>query len=137
MKIVFWGTPSYAIQTLESLINYGHEVLAVITQPDRKRGRGSKLQESPIKKKAKELGILVITPESIKNEIETQISIERLHADIYVVVAFGQILPIELLSAPTYGCWNAHGSLLPRWRGAGPIQGLHLTRPGGTKTHRD
>ena len=122
MKIIFWGTPDFSLPTLNKLISSKHEVLAVVTQPDRRRGRGKDKSYSPIKRRAKELGIKIITPENIKNEKEIQEEIINLGADIYIVVAYGQILPINLLNSPKYGSWNSHASLLPKWRGAAPIQ---------------
>ncbi len=122
MKIVFWGTPEYAILSLDSLVQSDHDVVAVISQPDRRRGRGKHLQPSPIKHRAMELGIPVITPSHIKSQKEIHEEIKRLNADIFIVVAFGQILPKEVLEIPRYGSWNGHASLLPKWRGAAPIQ---------------
>ena len=122
MKILFWGTPAYAVPSLEALVAAGHSVVGVVTQPDRRRGRGKELQPSPVKARALELGIPVFTPERIRREPACQQQLGALGADAYVVVAFGQILPPEMLQQPPLGCWNAHGSLLPRWRGAGPIQ---------------
>jgi methionyl-tRNA formyltransferase len=94
----------------------------VVSQPDRRRGRGKALVPSPVKARALELGIPVFTPERIRREPDCQRQLAQLGADVYVVVAFGQILPPEILQQPPLGCWNGHGSLLPRWRGAGPIQ---------------
>lgn len=122
MKILFWGTPAYAVPSLEALVAAGHTLVGVVTQPDRRRGRGKELQPSPVKARALELGIPVFTPERIRREPACQQQLGALGADAYVVVAFGQILPPEVLQQPPLGCWNAHGSLLPRWRGAGPIQ---------------
>jgi methionyl-tRNA formyltransferase len=122
MKIVFWGTPAYAVPSLDALVAAGHAVLAVVSQPDRRRGRGKELQPSPVKRRALELGLPVFTPERIRHDQATQDALADLQADVYVVVAFGQILPAEVLAQPTLGCWNGHGSLLPRWRGAAPIQ---------------
>ena len=122
MKILFWGTPAYAVASLDALIAAGHELVGVVSQPDRRRGRGKALVPSPVKARALELGIPVFTPERIRREPECQQQLADLEADIYVVVAFGQILPPEILQQPPLGCWNGHGSLLPRWRGAGPIQ---------------
>ena len=122
MKILFWGTPAYAVPSLEALVAAGHTLVGVVTQPDRRRGRGKELQPSPVKARALELGIPVFTPERIRREPACQEQLGALGADAYVVVAFGQILPPEVLQQPPLGCWNAHGSLLPRWRGAGPIQ---------------
>ena len=122
MKILFWGTPTYAVPSLDALVAAGHELVGVVTQPDRRRGRGKDLLPSPIKARALELGLPVFTPERIRREPELQARLGALGADVFVVVAFGQILPPEVLAQPPLGCWNAHGSLLPRWRGAGPIQ---------------
>ncbi len=122
MKIIFWGTPNYAIPSLNALIKNGHDILAVVTQPDRRRNRGSKTDFSPIKERALEENIPVYTPQNIKKDIDVQKDIFSLNADIYIVVAYGQILPKEVLENPIYGCWNSHGSILPKWRGAAPIQ---------------
>lgn len=122
MKILYWGTPAYAVPTLQALHQAGHTLVGVVTQPDRRRGRGKQLMPSPVKAKALELGLPVFTPERIKKDAECQQQLAQLGADVSVVVAFGQILPREVLQAPPLGCWNGHGSLLPRWRGAGPIQ---------------
>lgn len=122
MKLVFWGTPAYAVPSLEALVEAGHQLLAVVSQPDRRRGRGRALQPSPVKQRAMELGLPVFTPERIRRDPETQQALAALAPDLHVVVAFGQILPAEVLAQPPLGCWNGHGSLLPRWRGAAPIQ---------------
>lgn len=122
MKILFWGTPAYAVPSLDALVAAGHELVGVVTQPDRRRGRGKTLMPSPVKARALELGLPVFTPERIRREPDCQRQLADLGADAYVVVAFGQILPPEVLAQPPLGCWNGHGSLLPRWRGAGPIQ---------------
>jgi methionyl-tRNA formyltransferase len=122
LKILFWGTPAYAVPSLDALVAAGHQLVGVVTQPDRRRGRGKALQPSPVKARALELGLPVFTPERIRREPECQAQLAGLGADLYVVVAFGQILPPAVLSQPPLGCWNGHGSLLPRWRGAGPIQ---------------
>ena len=122
MKIIFWGTPKYAAENLINIVNAGKDVIAVITQPDRKRGRGKKLSPSPVKEAAINLGIPVFTTHSISKDQNTKNILKRLEADIYVVVAFGQILPKEILDQPKLGCWNSHASLLPLWRGAAPIQ---------------
>jgi methionyl-tRNA formyltransferase len=122
MKILFWGTPAYAVPSLNALVAAGHQLVGVVTQPDRRRGRGKELMPSPVKARALELGLPVFTPERIRREPQLQNNLNALGADVYVVVAFGQILPPEVLAQPPYGCWNGHGSLLPRWRGAGPIQ---------------
>ena len=122
MKILFWGTPTYAVPSLEALVAAGHQLVGVVTQPDRRRGRGKELQPSSIKARALELGLPVFTPERIRRDEPCQQQLADLGPDVSVVVAFGQILPPAVLSQPPLGCWNAHGSLLPRWRGAGPIQ---------------
>ena len=122
MKIIFWGTPFFSIPCLNSLINSHHEILATVTQPDRRRTRSNKLTRSPIKERSSEVGIPVITTESIRHDINTQKRVTDLNADIYIVVAFGQILPLKILKQPKLGAWNCHASLLPKWRGAAPIQ---------------
>ncbi len=132
MKILFWGTPAYAVPSLDALVAAGHTLVGVVTQPDRRRGRGKDLQPSAVKARAQELGIPVFTPERIRSDPTCQQELGALGADAYVVVAFGQILPPEVLAQPPLGCWNAHGSLLPRWRGAGPIQWSLLEGDGET-----
>jgi len=122
MRILFWGTPAYAATSLDALVAAGHQLVGVVTQPDRRRGRGKALVPSPVKARATELKIPVFTPERIRRDPECQRQLAELGADVYIVVAFGQILPPEVLQQPPLGCWNGHGSLLPRWRGAGPIQ---------------
>ncbi|WP_269605645.1 methionyl-tRNA formyltransferase [Prochlorococcus marinus] len=122
MKIVFWGTPTYAAENLVNIVNSGHQVIAVVTQPDRKRGRGRGLSPSPVKQAAMDLGIPAFVTHSIRNDQITKEKLKCLHADVFIVVAFGQILPKEILDQPKLGCWNSHASLLPVWRGAAPIQ---------------
>ena len=122
MKIIFWGTPKYAAENLVNIVKGGQEVVAVITQPDRRRGRGKKLSPSPVKIAAINLGISVFTTQSISKDQDTKNILKKFNADLYVVVAFGQILPKEILEQPKLGCWNSHASLLPKWRGAAPIQ---------------
>lgn len=122
MRIVFWGTPSYAVPSLDALQLAGHTIAAVVTQPDRRRARGSQTLPSAIKSRAKDLGLPVLTPERIRRDQDMQASLKALDVEAHVVVAFGQILPPEVLQQPPLGCWNGHGSLLPRWRGAAPIQ---------------
>jgi methionyl-tRNA formyltransferase len=122
MRILFWGTPAYAVPSLEALVAAGHEVVGVVSQPDRKRGRGGARQPSALKARAVALGLPVFTPERIRRDPECQAALAALAADLSVVVAFGQLLPLEVLQTPPLGCWNGHGSLLPRWRGAAPIQ---------------
>ena len=122
MRILFWGTPAYAVPSLDALVAAGHQLVGVVTQPDRRRGRGKALVPSPVKARALELGVPVFCPERIRRDADCQRQLAELGADVSVVVAFGQILPPEVLAQPPLGCWNGHGSLLPRWRGAGPIQ---------------
>lgn len=122
MKILFWGTPAYAVPTLQALHTAGHTIVGVVTQPDRRRGRGKQLVPSAVKAAALEIDVPVFTPERIRNDLACQEQLASLKADLYVVVAFGQILPQSVLDQAPLGCWNGHGSLLPRWRGAGPIQ---------------
>ena len=122
MKIVFWGTPKYAADNLKSIINEGYEVIAVVTQPDRKRSRGKTLSPSPVKQVALDYDIPVYSTKSISKDQKTKDLLFNLNADVYLVVAFGQILPSEILNHPKLGCWNSHASLLPVWRGAAPIQ---------------
>ena len=122
MRILFWGTPAYAVPSLDALVQAGHAVVGVVSQPDRRRGRGRGLMPSPVKARAMELGLPVFTPERIRREPDLQAELAALKPDLSVVVAFGQILPPEVLAVPPLGCWNGHGSLLPRWRGAAPIQ---------------
>ena len=122
MKILFWGTPAYAVPTLQALHTAGHTIVGVVTQPDRRRGRGKQMMPSAVKAAALEIDVPVFTPERIRNDLACQEQLASLKADLYVVVAFGQILPQSVLDQAPLGCWNGHGSLLPRWRGAGPIQ---------------
>ena len=122
MKVLFWGTPNYAVPTLKAIHAAGHDIVGVVSQPDRRRGRGQQIIPSPVKDQAIKLGLRVFTPERIRRDLDCQQKLAELGADISVVVAFGQILPAEILNQPPLGCWNGHGSLLPRWRGAAPIQ---------------
>ena len=121
MNIIFWGTPDYSVESLKILIDSHHKISAVITQPDKKRSRGSKLIASPIKKIALNHNIPVFTPNKIKNNISFIENLKSFNSDVFVVIAYGKILSREILTIPRYGCWNAHASLLPRWRGAAPI----------------
>ena len=125
MKILFMGTPDFAAGSLKSLINAGYEISAVVTQPDRPKGRSGKPVFSPVKEVAVEAGIPVLQPERIKKPEETARLLEY-PADIYVIAAFGQILSKEILDQPKYGCINVHASLLPKYRGASPIQRVIL-----------
>jgi methionyl-tRNA formyltransferase len=121
LRIGFASTPDFGIPALNALISGGFAPLFVLTQPDRPAGRGRKLQASPVKQVALEVGIPVHQPVSLKDS-ETRIWLENQQLDILIVVAYGLILPAEILSQPRFGCWNIHASLLPRWRGAAPIQ---------------
>ncbi len=121
MRVVFMGTPDFAVGALEALIEAGHQVTAVVTQPDKPKGRGKELQMTPVKVCAQKHGIPVFQPVKIR-EPEAVETLRSYQADIFVVAAFGQILPEEILSMPRYGCVNIHASLLPKYRGAGPIQ---------------
>ena len=121
MNIIFWGTPNYSVESLKKIIDSHHKISAVITQPDKKRSRGSKLIPSPIKKIALDHEIPVFTPNKIKNNTSFIETLKSFNCDVFVVIAYGKILSNEILSIPKYGCWNAHASLLPRWRGAAPI----------------
>ncbi len=121
MKIIYAGTPDFAVPALEALIESRHELVAVFTQPDRPAGRGKKLRASPVKQRAMAAGLSVIQPESLR-EPDSQALVTDLVADVMVVAAYGLILPPVVLASPRYGCINIHASLLPRWRGAAPIQ---------------
>ncbi|GAC17103.1 methionyl-tRNA formyltransferase [Paraglaciecola arctica] len=121
LKIVFAGTPEFAALHLQALIDSEHQVIAVYSQPDRPAGRGKKLQASAVKLLAVEHDIPVFQPQSLKTA-ESQLALAKLDADIMVVVAYGLILPTAILNTPKLGCLNVHGSLLPKWRGAAPIQ---------------
>lgn len=121
MRVLFMGTPDFAVETLQVLIDSEHEVVGVVTQPDKPKGRGSKVQFSPVKEAALEAGIPVFQP----NRVRDGAFIEQLRSilpDVIVVVAFGQLLTKEILDLPRYGCLNVHASLLPKLRGAAPIQ---------------
>lgn len=121
LRVIFAGTPDFAALHLKALIDSEHQLLAVYTQPDRPAGRGRKLQASPVKKLAEQAGLAVHQPVSLKDE-QAQLQLAALDADVMVVVAYGLILPQAVLDAPRFGCLNVHASLLPRWRGAAPIQ---------------
>ena len=122
MKIVFMGTPDFAKESLEAVYNAGHEVLAVVTNPDRPKGRGMKLVESPVKEFASEKNLKIYQPEKVIKNVEFIEEIRKLEPDVICVVAYGKILPKEILEIPKLGCINVHGSLLPKYRGAAPIQ---------------
>ena len=121
LNIIFAGTPDFAAQHLQAILNSQHNVIAVYTQPDKPAGRGKKLQASPVKQLAEQNNIPVYQPKSLRKE-EAQFELKVLNADVMVVVAYGLILPKAVLDAPRLGCLNVHGSILPRWRGAAPIQ---------------
>ncbi|AOR62624.1 methionyl-tRNA formyltransferase [Pectobacterium wasabiae] len=121
LRIIFAGTPDFAARHLDALLSSGHEVVGVFTQPDRPSGRGNKLTPSPVKVLAEQHNIPVFQPKSLR-PAENQAMVEALSADVMVVVAYGLILPQPVLSMPRLGCINVHGSLLPLWRGAAPIQ---------------
>ncbi|WP_392530983.1 methionyl-tRNA formyltransferase [Nostoc sp. C117] len=123
MKIVFFGTPQFAVPTLEKLLNNSQfEVLAVVTQPDKRRERGNKLSPSPVKAIATAHNLPVWQPERVKKDTETLTKLQQSGADVFVVVAYGQILSSKILNMPKLGCINVHGSILPKYRGAAPIQ---------------
>ncbi|GFD72409.1 methionyl-tRNA formyltransferase [Alteromonas sp. KUL150] len=121
LKVIFAGTPDFAAKHLSALLDSEHEVVAVYTQPDRPAGRGKKLTASPVKVLAEESNIPVYQPHSLKVE-DAQQELAALNADLMVVVAYGLLLPTAVLNAPRLGCINVHGSILPKWRGAAPIQ---------------
>lgn len=121
MRIVFMGTPDFSVNTLQCLIDSEHQVVGVVTQPDKPKGRGGKMQPTPVKELAMEAGIEVYQPERIKGSDFIEV-LRELKPDVIVVVAFGQILPKDVLDLPKYGCINVHASLLPKLRGAAPIQ---------------
>ncbi len=121
MRIIFAGTPEFSVAALDALLASNHEVVAVYTQPDRPAGRGRKLKASPVKEHALEAGIPVFQPVTLR-DLGEQEQLQSLRPELMVVVAYGLILPREILQAPRFGCLNIHASLLPRWRGAAPIQ---------------
>ncbi len=121
MRIIFMGTPDFAVPALDALVRAGHEIAAVYSQPPRPANRGKKLTPGAVHARAEALGLPVYTPLSLKGA-EEQAAFAALHADVAVVAAYGLILPQAVLDAPVYGCLNIHGSLLPRWRGAAPVQ---------------
>jgi methionyl-tRNA formyltransferase len=121
MRIIFMGTPDFAVPTLTEIVSSGHEVVAVYTRAPKPAGRGQAERKSPVHEAAEGFGIPVMTPKSLRNDAE-QIAFAAFDADVAVIVAYGLILPKPILDAPRLGCLNLHGSLLPRWRGAAPIQ---------------
>ncbi len=122
MKLVFCGTPAFAVPVLEAVIAAGHEVALVVTQPDRAAGRGLEVHLSPVKVTALKHGIEVVQPEKIKNNLELRERLEKIAPDAILVVAYGRIIPQWMLDLPRFGNINLHGSLLPKYRGAAPIQ---------------
>ncbi len=131
MKVVFMGTPDFAVGALEAIIEAGHQVTAVVTQPDKPKGRGKEMQKTPVKVCAQKYGIPVFQPVKVK-EPEAVETLRSYEADIFVVAAFGQILSQEILDIPSFGCLNIHASLLPKYRGASPIQ--HVILDGEERT---
>ncbi len=121
LRIIFAGTPDFAAPALAALIEAGHKIVLVLTQPDRASGRGMKLKASPVKELALQHGIEVFQPETLK-DASVQLRIEEAKADVMIVAAYGLIIPTNVLNMPRLGCYNIHASLLPRWRGAAPIQ---------------
>ena len=121
MRILFMGTPDFAVGTLKAIIEAGHDVAAVVTQPDKPRGRSKSLVFSPVKEEAVAHGITVLQPERARDEAFVE-ELRTYNADVIVVVAFGQLLPASIINMPRYGCINVHASLLPKYRGASPIQ---------------
>lgn len=122
MRVVFMGTPDFAVGTLKALLEAGHEVAAVVTQPDKPKGRGKELLMTPVKAEAVKHDIPVFQPERVRKNEEFLEELKKLAPDVIVVVAFGQILPVSILTLPKYGCVNVHASLLPMYRGAAPLQ---------------
>jgi methionyl-tRNA formyltransferase len=120
LRLIFMGTPDFAVPTLLELVAQGHEIVAVYTRAAKPAGRGMKLQPTPVEQEARRLGIPVLTPTTLKTE-DAVAEFRAFDADAAVVVAYGMILPQSILDAPRYGCFNLHASLLPRWRGAAPI----------------
>lgn len=140
MRIVFMGTPDFAVESLRSLIAAGHEIVAVATQPDKPKGRGKTMAISAVKEVALEHEIPVLQPLKIKTDEEFFEELKRINPDCIVVAAFGQILPKHILDLPKYGCINVHGSLLPKYRGAAPIQWMVINgekEAGVTIMHMD
>lgn len=122
MKVVFMGTPEFAVPTLKKLYDHGHEVLAVFSQPDKPKGRGMRLTPPPVKECALTYNTVCYQPNSLRKEAEYLEILKKLAPDAIIVVAYGQILTKDVLELPRYGCINVHGSLLPKYRGAAPIQ---------------
>ena len=122
MKIVYMGTPDFAVPALDMLLKSNHQVGYVVSQPDRARDRGKKIKPTPVKEKAMEFNVPVLQPEKIKGNEEFEAVLREYAPDLVVVAAYGKIIPKSILDIPKYGCVNIHGSILPRWRGAAPIQ---------------
>lgn len=122
MRVVFMGTPGFAVGTLKALLEAGHDVAAVVTQPDKPKGRGKELLMTPVKAEAVKHDIPVFQPERVRKNEEFLEELKKLAPDVIVVVAFGQLLPVSVLTLPKYGCVNVHASLLPMYRGAAPLQ---------------
>ena len=122
MKIVFMGTPDFAEESLKAIYEAGHEIVGVVTNPDRPKGRGMKMIPSPVKEFAIKNNLKIFQPEKIKNNDEFIKELKELHPDVICVVAYGKILPKDILDIPPYGCINVHASILPKYRGAAPIQ---------------
>lgn len=131
MRIVFMGTPDFSVPALKALVEAGHQVIAVVTQPDKPKGRGKEVQMTPVKIQAMEYGIPVYQPAKVREASFVEV-LKGLEADVYVVIAFGQILPKAVLELPKYGCINIHASLLPKYRGAAPIQWCVIDGEGET-----
>ena len=121
MKVVFMGTPDFSVGTLEALVEAGYEITGVVTQPDKPKGRGKQMMPTPVKEAAEKHGLPVYQPRRVR-DAEAIEEIRKMEPDVIVVVAFGQIIPKEILDMPKYGCINVHASLLPAYRGAAPIQ---------------
>ena len=122
MRVVFMGTPGFAVGTLKALLEAGHDVAAVVTQPDKPKGRGKEFLMTPVKAEAVKHDIPVFQPERVRKNEEFLEELKKLAPDVIVVVAFGQLLPVSVLTLPKYGCVNVHASLLPMYRGAAPLQ---------------
>lgn len=137
MRVIFMGTPDFAVPTLDALVEAGHEIVLVVAQPDRPAGRGQKLRPPPVAVRAKALGLPLSQPRAIRSG-SFPARVKALQADVAVVIAYGRLLTDELLNAPRLGCVNVHASLLPRWRGAAPIQAaiLHGDAVTGVCTQR-
>ncbi len=120
MRIIFFGTPLFAVPSLKALLDSGHEVLAVVTRPDKQSGRGRHITACPVKQEAQKTGLMILQPQKVKDTAFAG-ELRQLTPDVIVVVAYGQILPPEVLHMPRYGCINVHASLLPKYRGAAPI----------------